>query len=361
MTTPSNDGPHGPQQWQPPVQGGQWQAPSGGFGPQPPQPPQPPPPPQSPSPTQQRPHDYPGIIPFRPLALGDIYSAALKAIRANPIVMFGFSAVIIGATTAMDTATIGLGFGETLETLDRLANNPTADVNVAPGGGLFPGVGGFLIMVFGLILSFVGQTILTGILTYTVSQSALGFKPTLGQVWDASKGQMLRLIALAFVTSLAMVLGVIVAFILLIPAIITGSVLFAVLGLLASAVLMIAWAIFVLTATSLATPALMLERAKVFTSLKRSWNLTKPAFWRVLGIILLTTVMVQMVAGIVGMPFSIFGQFLSVKTSLILQAVGAGLGLLVVTPFLASAITLLYIDLRIRQEDLATELAAASQ
>src|SRR5690625_3944619 len=39
----------------------------------------------------------PGIIPLRPLTLGEIYDGAFRAVRTNPGVMFGLAAVIVGA------------------------------------------------------------------------------------------------------------------------------------------------------------------------------------------------------------------------------------------------------------------------
>ena len=35
-----------------------------------------------------------GIIPLRPLNLGEVFDGAIRAVRANPTVMFGFAAII---------------------------------------------------------------------------------------------------------------------------------------------------------------------------------------------------------------------------------------------------------------------------
>ena len=37
----------------------------------------------------------PGIIPLRPLGMGEIYDGAFRAVRANPRVMFGLAALVV--------------------------------------------------------------------------------------------------------------------------------------------------------------------------------------------------------------------------------------------------------------------------
>src|SRR5215213_10330011 len=82
--------------------------PPSGWGP----PPAPPPPPSSgwgpppPPPSgwgQPQPYAYagwtppaqPGVVPLRPLGLGELFDGAVRTMRQNPRVMFGMSAVVM--------------------------------------------------------------------------------------------------------------------------------------------------------------------------------------------------------------------------------------------------------------------------
>jgi membrane-anchored glycerophosphoryl diester phosphodiesterase (GDPDase) len=126
-------------------------------------------------------------------------------------------------------------------------------------------------------------------------------------------------------------------------------------------VLAIAALLFVVVATVLATPVLVLERSGVLASVRRSWQLTRTSFWRIAGIYLLTSILVAIVAGIVSAPIGMLGQVIGGVTGMtIAQLVGTVVAAAITTPFVAGVIALLYIDIRIRREGLDVELAAAA-
>src|SRR5699024_12400343 len=96
----------------------------------------------------------------------------------------------------------------------------------------------------------------------------------------------------------------------------------------------------------LATPALVLERAKVFTALRRSFTLTKKMFWRVLGIYLLTALLVGVLTSVISYPASMFGQILGSATGSYLLTLLAGvIAMSVRSPFMAVVTAVLYIHL----------------
>ena len=125
----------------------------------------------------------------------------------------------------------------------------------------------------------------------------------------------------------------------------------------------------------LAAPALLLEHLAVGAALRRSVALVKGSFWRVLGILLLTVVVVYFVMLAVGTPFSLLGNLVigldsqgsgdlpSAGVFFAQQAVaslGSVLGSVLALPFLASVTALIYIDLRMRREGLDVELHRAA-
>ena len=373
MTNPPDSDPQGPSEWERPSPpppsaptGGQWHSPSEptSSSPQPPSQPAPPPagaPEPQPPPNQGPMVTQPGIIPFRPLNLGEIYSGAFKAIRANPVVMFGLSAAVIALTTIVDLVMTATVAGDSLAFLDQISSDPESIETMAVTDFPMLSAGGVGVFLIAQVVIFIGQTILTGVLTFTVSQSILGFKPSLGQVWRECKGQMVRLVLLVLLISLIMFAGVVVVMLFMFIAVASTNTAVVVLGILLGLLALFAWLVVVFTFTSLATPALMLERATVLTALQRSWRLTKPALWRVFGILALTYIITIIVTSMLATPFSMIGAFLPLQAALVMQTIVGALASMVVTPFLASVTALIYVDQRMRREGLAAELAAASQ
>lgn len=316
------------------------------------------------APGQQPPQSYipaqPGIIPLRPLNLGQIYDGAFKSIRANPMVMFIFAGVILSVSTIVELVLSAPFFTGYMSILDLLDDDPAVIESMSADDFASMLTGSLGPMILGAVLSVIATTILTGVLTFAVSQAVLGYKPTVRQVWDQAKGQILRLIGLVVLIGLigaAVPVAFVALFILVIQTGSTGLGIFVgLVGLLAAVV----WFIVVNVGTAMATPALMLERCGPITALRRGWALAKPFFWRVLGIVLLTGIITSVVSSVIVMPFSMFSIFLPTAGMLAAQGVGTVIAATLITPFSAAVIALLYIDIRIRREGLAAELTAAA-
>src|SRR5690606_21131211 len=288
--------------------------------------------------------------------LGEIYDGAFKAIRANPAVMFGLAAVGVAIVTILQGA---LTWGA-YEDLNRPAGHATPteedleELVGALGASVVPSLAG-------TVLGFVATTILNGVLIHSVSQSVIGRTLPLRELWDLVRPQLLKLLLLTLLVSVAVAAAFAVF---LLPGIIglaSGEVGVGALLLLLGALLALVATLFVVVVTVLATPALVLERSGVLTALRRSWRLTLPTFWRVIGIYLLTTILVAIVAAIVTAPLGMLGQlFDSVTVLTVTQLAGSTVAAAVTTPFMAAVVALLYIDIRIRREGLDVELAAAA-
>ncbi len=298
----------------------------------------------------------PGVIPLQPLSLGQIYDGAIKSIRANPVVMFLFAGILITISTVIELLLTSSMFESLMNSLDQLEDPETFD----PGDLMQPVFDSVPKMLLGMGITFVITVILTGILTYAVSQAVLGFKPTPSQVWDAAKGRMLPLLGLTILISLLFVIPMVVVFgVVLVAATALDAALVALLGLVL-ALVMLAWVVALIPMTTLSTPALMLEGASPITAIRRGWRLSRPDFWRILGIYLLTMLLVMVIASVITAPLSIIAVALPPTGVLILQGISSALATVLVTPFTAAVATLLYIDARIRREGLAMELAAGA-
>lgn len=359
MTDPSDPGDTPPSGWSAP--GGQWGSPSGGgYSPQPPSEP----PGQSPGsygpPAPTPISAQPGIIPLHPLTMGQIFDGAFKAIRANPMVMFVFAGVLVTISTIIELALSASFFTQYFSLLSLAESDPAALDALAEDDLLGMFAGSLAPVLLGMVFSLIISTILSGVLTFAVSQAVLGFKPTVSQVWHQVKGQILPLFGLVIlITVLMAVVPVALVFITALFIFADSFGLMIIFGLL-TLVGSLVWVLFVMTATVLSTPVLMLERSGPITALRRGWQLARPFFWRVLGIYLLTMILASIVTSIITFPASMAVMFLPPTGFLIAQGVATIIATTLVTPFVAAAIALLYIDIRIRREGLATELAAAA-
>ena len=125
-------------------------------------------------------------------------------------------------------------------------------------------------------------------------------------------------------------------------------------------ILLIIPGIFLATRLSMTFAALVFERTGPFGSLGRSWQLTKGNFWRTLGtlvvVFLITFVLQLVLGGIAGgiLGASDSGEF---AVAVVLTLVNV-LTLVVTYPLWAAVVSVLYYDLRVRNEGFDLQLLA---
>jgi hypothetical protein len=301
----------------------------------------------------------PGIIPFRPLALGEILDGAFQAIRSNPRTMIGLSAVVLAIITLVSAVPqaallqdVGSMMGTTTPTLEDTLNMMTGSLEAGA-------VGGFLTMI--------AINIVTAMLVLAVSTAVLGQRVSPGQAWQRVRPRVFAVLGLAVVQTLALASafllpilpGVLVA---VGGAPIPGAIL-ALVGASGGTVL----AVFLATRWSFTAPALLLEEQGVFAAMRRSFRLVHGSFWRVLGITLLAQLLVGVGSTVIQMPFALvstlfqdadrmYADFWTNLGQLSVQGIGKVLAGAVFYPFAAAVTTLLYIDVRMRHEGLDVEL-----
>lgn len=311
----------------------------------------------------QPPAAKPGVIPLRPLGIGEILDGAVSTMRAHWRTVLGISLGVAIITQGVGTAAIGLWFQD-IENLERLENDPnlTTDELLDVAGGLLGALG------ITLVVTLLGTILATAMLTMVVSRAVLGRTVSIGEAWRESRPQLLRLCGLLLL--LPLLAGVVIV-IGLLPGILAtaGASLLVVGGLAAAAVVIWLWVLF-----SLAPPALMLERQGVIGSLRRSAKLVRGSWWRILGVLLLTQILVFIVSGVIEVPTDLIGTAVdsggtsglfsgSVPTGwtyLVITGIGSVIASAITFPISAGVTALLYLDQRIRREALDLELARAA-
>ncbi|MGH8889789.1 MAG: hypothetical protein ACRDV3_08515, partial [Acidothermaceae bacterium] len=107
-------------------------------------------------------------------------------------------------------------------------------------------------------------------------------------------------------------------------------------------------------------------------AVSRSWRLVRGAFWRVWGLRALVSLIVGVAGGVINLLFlaisGALGSFSAITndrqqplSTLLVIAVGGAVVWALTQPLLASALTLIYVDRRMRAEGLDIQLARAAQ
>ncbi|GAA1263539.1 hypothetical protein GCM10009677_13990 [Sphaerisporangium rubeum] len=309
----------------------------------------------------------PGIIPLRPLGLGDILDGTIKLIRSNPKATLGLSAV----AAAIGTLPVAIGQAIYYRSVgDLLTGAPARSDADVPLGGLASQLGG---SILSLVVQFFLVTVLTGMLTRVLGRAVFGGRITVGEAWRLTRSRIGPLIGLALLTAL------IVAAPLLLIAALVAAVLAAGSGGAAVALvtvvfglIYIGYALFMTAHLSLAAPAVVLEGRGVTAAIRRSWGLVRGSFWRVLGILLLTWILTALLGAVLSVPMELAVVLVSVAgrgalwaTVLItiLLTVSGVLSAMITYPIQAGVNGLLYTDRRMRAEafDLVLQTAAVEQ
>lgn len=317
----------------------------------------------------------PGIIPLRPLSIGDIYQGAFAAIKTNARTMFGFTAALLGVVLVIS---IGINYAIINLVLPNYLS-PSS-----PYAAVFTSLSGSFSQLGGSLLQVLATVLLSGLIVVAVSRSVLGRVASSKEVWERTKSKFLPLIGLNIITSiisgLMMIIGIVVFFVLLASVASTAKtdreflqdLGVSLVGLLILIVISALVSSYLSIKFSVASPAMVLENLGVFAAIGRSWSLTRGNFWRLFGINILTAIITSMVAGIfggiagaLGAIFVVVGSsspedvLASLNTTYILTMVMSTIAQLLILPFTSSVNALLYIDLRMRKEGLDVELRNA--
>ena len=298
-----------------------------------------------------------GIISLKPLGVGDFFDGGFRAIRHNPRVMIGLTAIVVAVTNllvALPLSTMIATVG--LEEAEQLTDAQALSV-LGLLGALLPAV----------LLQSLALVVLTGLLLLSVSQSVVDRRLSMAELWRRGRGRLLPLVgwsvlqavAGSLLFALALAPGVTL---LVLEEYVGGAVLL--VGLLVAAAVLGVW-LFVMLAL---VPALIVvERLGVLASVRRSFRLVRGAFWRTLLVLFLASLLTGAVTQVLALPLGFLGGLLSatVATSetallvinLVVTVVGGSLGAIIAMPFYSAVVALLYIDRRIRSEGLDVALA----
>jgi hypothetical protein len=310
----------------------------------------------------------PGVIPLRPLAVGEILDGAISTIRAKPRLMFGLSALLAVLTQLVTVPIVWLLLHDAGDRAFSLKNTSGGTQN-----DLTFSASSLTASAIQVGVTLVATLLLTGVLTVVLSRAVLGQDIDGHQAWAQARP---RLLALVGVTIFVFLIGVGVTGLFLGPGVVlavTGAPGAAVaLALLVGIPLTLCALPYLYVSFALAPAAVVLEKQPVIASLNRSRRLVKGAWWRTFGILVLVNIIANIVAGVFGFIFTAAALITAGLESgfdnlnpyqllpLLITAVGSIIASSITWPFTAVASALIYVDRRIRREGLDLELARAA-
>ncbi|MFB8039937.1 oxidoreductase [Streptomyces hydrogenans] len=328
----------------------------------------------------------PGVIPLAPLDLNHVLGGAFAAYRRNWKVLLGITLVSY-ALAALLIAGVGTAAWTGLS--DRWEHTSTAeDVALSDLTPLFTALG-----IIWLACS-VGLLLATGLLhaavAVVVQEAVLGRQPGFGTVWRRAwsrLGAVLGSVLLSAVAAVVPALLFMVGLFLMLAAMLASigsddgadgagwaltGLLFFLLALAASPLALWLWVKF-----SLAPTAAVVESAGTLTALRRSAQLVRGAWWRIFGYTLVMMLVVGGVTFVMQMVVSLTTQaslfaaplaqhatpgtvFFSMGTAAVVSTLLMLGTQAVLGPLQPLTSGLLYVDQRIRRENLAPVLAEAA-
>ncbi|MFI2504255.1 hypothetical protein [Streptomyces sp. NPDC018972] len=310
----------------------------------------------------------PGVIPLRPLGVGEILDGAVSTMRTYWRTVLGISLTVAVLTEIVVVLLQGLAL-DTSST--AVLNDPSATL-----GELTDAMGDALLnsgVVF--LVTLVGTVAATALLTTVTSRAVLGKPVTTGEAWRDARPQIVKLFGLIclllLITVGIMAVGALPGFLVTLAAGGDVGIALTVLGLVGATVV----TLWLMIRLSLASPTLMLEKQGILKAMGRSAKLVRGSWWRVFGIQLLATIIANVVASIIVIPFTFLASALSGDgvtgflnsaggdigwTFLIVSGIGSVIGSMITFPITAGVTVLLYVDQRIRREALDLELARAA-
>ncbi|MFJ7265613.1 oxidoreductase [Streptomyces sp. NPDC099050] len=331
------------------------------------------------------PAPQPGVIPLRPLTTGEVLSGAFGTFGRYWKPLIGVMAAAQGIGILIVAATLAITFGATYDRFSALFDPAPGEhpdgSDVAALFLSFVPAGMVLLVVMTL-----GAAMFSALCPAVVQEAVLGRTVTFGTLWRRSWSRLPAVLGTLLLTALAAGGPAILLYAICVPLIIRSADLdgsgppAVFLLLLLGTLLCAPFSIWLTARFSLAPAAAVCEGLGPVAALRRSSHLVRDGWWRVFGTWLLGHIVAMAVGYVIQLPFGFVGMFgffpnmsgpddpsLDPGTlvfSFLFYAATLTLGGLISSLFQFSfpqlVIALIYVDQRMRKENLAAALIATA-
>ncbi|CAM5594758.1 hypothetical protein [Streptomyces atroolivaceus] len=327
----------------------------------------------------------PGVIPLAPLRLGDVLGGAFSTMGRYWKQLFGMAAVLYGGAALLMATAVAVAYSAVSGHLERVVSLDYDES--ASSADIVPLVtAGSALALLGIVIMAIVSGLMYAAVPTVLQEAVLGRPIAFAAVWRRAWSRVVPVIGALILTALFAVVPVLLlmaAFVAMIVSLVTmdsGSgagvaVSLGVVGALITGPL----AVWLWIKVCLAPAVVVFERQRPVAALRRSSQLVRGDWWRIFGITLLAGLMAAVAGYVIQMPFSILGLFpgmigtasldedpsaaavmVAMSGYLIATLLGQMVSQIISTTFPQLVTGLLYVDRRIRTEDLGPVLAEAA-
>ncbi|MCO5998751.1 hypothetical protein [Actinoallomurus rhizosphaericola] len=294
-------------------------------------------------------------IPLRPLGVSELLDGAITYVRRSPRAALGLSAILTSIVQVIVTVVQVIALG------GRIHIESPADLTGVLGPASMTSLVGLFLTAYVVLL-------LSGLLAPVMGRTLLGHGTSFGQACRDARPVKGRLAGAATAVLVIVLLAVALPLAPLVASLLvhapTGvQALTAVLGVPLSVGLMVVGYVWF----AFATPIAVLERRGVRAALRRSAEVVRGRWWRVMGVLTLALIITVFVEFLVlPVPFAVAQQIILafdknphgwlLVAVIAVGGVGRVIAGTLVNPFNAGVIILIYADRRMRREAFDLEL-----
>ncbi|MER7944148.1 hypothetical protein [Streptomyces sp. NPDC094458] len=327
----------------------------------------------------------PGVIPLAPLKLGDVLGGAFSTMGRYWKQLFGLAAALYGGAALLMAGAVAVAYSAVSGHLDHVISldydESASSTDIVPLV-----VAGGVLALLGIVTMAVVSGLMYAAVPAVLQEAVLGRPAAFAAVWRKAWAHVAPVIGALILTALVAtvpVLLVMAAFIGVIISVLTmdsgGAAATAVtLGILGALVTgpLAAW---IWIKVCLAPAAVVFEGRGPVAALHRSAELVRGDWWRIFGITLLAALIAGAAGYVIQIPFSVLGLFpgmigtasleedpsptaviVAMSGYMVATLLGQLVSQIISTTFPQLVTGLLYVDRRIRTENLGPALAEAA-
>ncbi|MER8236690.1 oxidoreductase [Streptomyces sp. NPDC094049] len=322
----------------------------------------------------------PGVIPLAPLGFGTVLTGAFSTVGRYWKQLLGVAAVSYVGALLVIGATVGIAYAVVGDHATTLWNLP--DGQDARWEDVLPLIIGFgCVWAVAMLSLLCASTLVTAACPAVVQEAVLGRPTTFGTVWRRAWSRLPAVFGTVLLTTLALMLPLVLlmaTFVSLALAVADSESGLSVTPLLTvgGALALTPLACWLWVKFSFAPAAAVIENQGALASMRRSSHLVRGSWWRLFACLLAAGLMAGVVGALIQQVFSLIASaplaavdfsgddrntlLVSVVVLLGVLAVGQAVGQGIVSVFPPLVAALLYVDQRIRKENLAADLVRAA-
>ncbi|GAA0289069.1 hypothetical protein GCM10010302_29250 [Streptomyces polychromogenes] len=328
------------------------------------------------------PPPQPGVIPLRPLTLGDVLSGAFTTFRRHWKPLTGVILLVQGVGILLVAAAVGFAAFGLDSRFAAVFDRPDGE---GPAAGDVASLFLYLapVLVLTVVTVVLGAGMLAALCPAVIQEAVLGRPVTFGAMWRRCWSRLPSVLGVLLCVGLLTGGPLLVLYAVCFPPIVMSvhdaSPPAAVFVLLLGVLLWMPVLVWLGVRYSLAPAVAVCEGLGPVAAMRRSARLVSGGWWRTFGIAGLAYLVASAVGYVIQMPFVLLGFFslipaliamgdaadpgtllLGVVGYVVCMLVGSVLGSVFQVGYPQLVLSLLYVDQRIRKEDLAESLAVAA-